>query len=454
MNAQTCSTSSTVRFQTTLGGIDVVLTPSVTPLTVANFMTYVCSGAYTSGYFDVDRTKPYTGGTIIHRSLNASNQTPPFYLIQGGGFALGAGNLPALIPQNAPVTNEFKTSNTRGTLAMAQYGSDINSATNEWYFNTIDNNSGLSNLDSQSFTVFGNVANDASLAVMDAINALPTYSYNAGQSANFANLPLQNYASGLIKPSNYIFVNSIAPISPANSSAGVVSAATGVPNSSTGGIAPGEILALYGQDLGPTQFTTATLSSAGLVNTSLEGTQVLFNGVAGPMWYTSTGQIAVIVPYEIDGQSTVSVVVSYLGLQTSPITFKVVPANPGVFTQNYGKGDAIVVRISDKSVISTSNPALPGDTLILYGEGYGVTSPLLADGAFYTGGAAPVPVAKTVLLIDGQAVNTSYAGAAGGDVNGVLQINFVVPQLKPGPHTIQVQVGNAVSPTGVNLQTK
>ena len=208
LNAQTCSTSSTVRFQTTLGGIDVVLTPSVTPLTVANFMTYVCSGAYTSGYFDVDRTKPYTGGTIIHRSLNASNQTPPFYLIQGGGFALGAGNLPALIPQNAPVTNEFKTSNTRGTLAMAQYGSDINSATNEWYFNTIDNNSGLSNLDSQSFTVFGNVANDASLAVMDAINALPTYSYNAGQSANFANLPLQNYASGLIKPSNYIFVNS------------------------------------------------------------------------------------------------------------------------------------------------------------------------------------------------------------------------------------------------------
>jgi uncharacterized protein (TIGR03437 family) len=63
-------------------------------------------------------------------------------------------------------------------------------------------------------------------------------------------------------------------------------------------------------------------------------------------------------------------------------------------------------------------------------------------------------VATTVLLIDGKAVPTLYAGGGGGEVNGVLQINFVVPQLAPGSHTIQVQVGNAVSPAGVNLQTQ
>ena len=417
--------------------MDVVLTPSVTPLTVANFMNYVNSGAYSN--------------TIIHRSLNAANQTSAFYLIQGGGYVLGPADLPTLTPQNNPVTNEFKTSNTRGTIAMAQYGSDINSATNEWFFNTVDNSS---TLDSQDFAVFGNVANDASLAVMDAINALPTYTYDAGQEANFSDLPLQNYVSGLIKPANYIFVNSIAPITPATSAPGVVSAATEVSNSSTGGISPGEVLTLYGQQLGPTQLTSATLDSNGLVNTNLEGTQVLFNGVPGPMWFTYTGQIAVFVPYEIAGQSTVSVVVSYLGLQTNPITFNVVPANPGIFTQNSsGKGDADIVRVSDSSIISTSNPASVGDTLILYAEGYGVTSPLLADGAFFTGGTPPLPVAPTVLMIDQQPVSTSYAGAAGGEVNGVLQINFVVPQLKPGSHQIQIKVGNALSPTGVNMQT-
>jgi hypothetical protein len=35
-----------------------------------------------------------------------------------------------------------------------------------------------------------------------------------------------------------------------------------------------------------------------------------------------------------------------------------------------------------------------------------------------------------------------------------LQVNFTVPQLKPGSHTIQVQVGSVVSPTGVTLQTQ
>jgi len=69
-------------------------------------------------------------------------------------------------------------------------------------------------------------------------------------------------------------------------------------------------------------------------------------------------------------------------------------------------------------------------------------------------GPLPVPAAKITLLIDKQPVPTLYAGAAGGDVNGVLQINFVVPQLSPGSHQIQVQVGNAVSPLGVTLQTK
>lgn len=396
--------AQTLRFQTSLGGIDVVLTPNVTPLTVANFLTYVNSGAYSN--------------TIIHRSLNAANSagaTTPFYLIQGGGYVLGPGNLPILTPQNAPVNNEFKTSNTRGTIAMAQYGGNINSATNEWYFNASDNSG---TLDSQDFTVFGNVANDASLAVMDAINALQTYSVNFGGDSNFTNLPLTGYSCPnttcpLVKPANYVFVNSIAPISPVNTAAGVEDSATAASISSTG-ISPGQIITLYGLNLGPTQVTTLTLNGAGSVNTSLETTQVTFNGMLGPMIFTSDGQIAVVVPYGIAGP-TVSVVVSYLGFTTAPIQFNLVPVNPGLFTlNNSGKGDAAIIRLSDSSVISSTNPASPGDTLELYGEGYGVASPgtSLPDGAVVST-VLPVPAATTTLLIDGAAVSTLYTGGAG-----------------------------------------
>ncbi len=426
--------AQTVRFDTTFGGIDVVLTPDVTPQTVANFMSYVNAGSYNN--------------TIIHRSLNPANQTSAFYLIQGGGYTV-PGLLPTLIPQNAPVPNEFKTSNTRGTLAMAQYGSDINSATNQWFFNTIDNSGAL---DSQSFTVFGNVANNASLAVLDYINSIPTFVFDAGANANFADLPLtNNYVAGQIpKTANYVYVNSITPITPAMTAAGVVDAAT-YASSTDKGISPGEIITVFGQEMGPTPTTTLTVnSSSGLVDTTLEGTQVLFNGVPGPMIFTSTGQVAAVVPYSIANLSTVDVAVTYLGIQTSSAQFRVAPANPGLFTlDSSGKGDAAIVRL-DGSVVNAANPAAPGETLELYGEGYGAVSPGLPDGAVVTG---PLPVPAT-LLIDRQKVDMLYAGGAGGDVNGILQINFVVPGLAPGAHQIQIQVGSAVSPTGVTLQTR
>jgi uncharacterized protein (TIGR03437 family) len=330
---------------------------------------------------------------------------------------------------------------------MALQGSDINSAQDEWFFNLIDNSS---TLDSQDFTVFGNVANDASLAVMDNLAAVPNFTFDG-----LTNFPLINYTSGTVKDANYLLVNSIAPIAPTQTAAGILSASTFL-SSSSNGISPGEILTLFGQQLGPTQVGGLTLNSAGLVDTTIQGTQVLFNGGPGAMIFTSSGQIAVIAPYSIAGLSTVNVVVSYLGVQTAPISFKVVAANPGLFTlSNSGKGDAAIVRL-DGSVVSAASPASPGDEVELYGEGYGVTSPALPDGAVVGGGAfpLPVPVATTVLQIDGQPVNTIYAGGAGGDVNGVLQINFIVPQLSAGSHQVQIKVGSAVSPTGVTIQTR
>jgi uncharacterized protein (TIGR03437 family) len=415
-------------------------------MTVANFMTYVSAGAYSN--------------TIVHRSLPVSVGDPP-YIIQGGGYVL-EGIVPVLYgPLFPPVTSEFNSAscpcNIAGTIAMALGPNGPGSAQNQWYFNVADNSS---TLDSQSFVVFGNVANASSLAVATNINALPTFPEDFGQDANLANLPLQNYSCpnvtcDLPKASNFIFVNSIAPISPVDSAAGVQDSATAA-NINKTGISPGEIITLYGTNLGPTPVVTLTLDPTGtFVTTSLDGTQVTFNGFPGPMYFTSDGQIAVVVPYEIAGQSTATVVVSYLGLEAGPIQFNVVPATPGLYTLNEsGQGDAAIRRYSDSSVISASNPASVGDTLELYGEGYGVASPStsLADGTVVET-VLPVPAATTTLLIDGQPVNTLYAGGAGGDVNGVLQINFVVPQLAPGSHQLQIQVGSAVSPAGVTLHT-
>ena len=175
-------------FDTTLGTIPVLLTPTTTPLTVANFLNYVSQGAYTN--------------SIVHRSV-------PGFVWQAGGFQLTS--TPSIIqtPTNAPVQNEFGASNIRGTIAMAKIGSDPNSATSQFFFNESDSNA--SNLDNQDggFTVFGHVLGAAGLAVMDAIAAVPVPSPGPFASP-LDQIPLQNYTTGaVVTPANLILINSV-----------------------------------------------------------------------------------------------------------------------------------------------------------------------------------------------------------------------------------------------------
>jgi len=54
----------------------------------------------------------------------------------------------------------------------------------------------------------------------------------------------------------------------------------------------------------------------------------------------------------------------------------------------------------------------------------------------------PVPLAPVSLTIGGQAAQVAYAGAAPGQVFGVLQVNAVVPAgLAAGPQPVVLTVG-------------
>lgn len=115
--------------------IEVNLFDTTTPETVKNFLNYVDTNHYTN--------------SVVHR-------VSPNFVVQAGGYQFtGAWPLTALAP-NAPVVNEAIYSNVKGTIAMAKKGNDVNSATNQWFFNLADNST---NLDRQNggFTAFGQV---------------------------------------------------------------------------------------------------------------------------------------------------------------------------------------------------------------------------------------------------------------------------------------------------------
>ena len=191
-----CSAAVIVRMQTSLGIIDVQLYDTEAPLTVANFLSYAKSGAYT--------------GSFIHRSM-------PGFIIQGGGYGWnGTTNQLNYVVSNPPVANEYSPdrSNLRGTIAMAKLGNDPNSATNQWFFNLADNSA---NLDYQNggFTVFGQVINTG-MGVVDAIAALPTV--NAGGA--FTNLPyFAPITNNTVQKSNLIIIKQVSVLVPAKTNA-------------------------------------------------------------------------------------------------------------------------------------------------------------------------------------------------------------------------------------------
>jgi peptidyl-prolyl cis-trans isomerase A (cyclophilin A) len=186
----TQANATIVRFETAMGRFDVNLYDKRTPATVANFLAYVNSGAYTN--------------VVIHRSQSG-------FVVQGGGYTY-PGSLPFnTVVERAAVTNEPLLSNVRGTIAMAKLSGNVNSATSQWFFN-MGNNSANLDVQNGGFTVFGEVT-AGGMAVLDAINALPTFT-----SSSIDSLPLRSYtvadanAGKAITADNLVFATTVSVI--------------------------------------------------------------------------------------------------------------------------------------------------------------------------------------------------------------------------------------------------
>lgn len=184
--------ATVVLVKTNLGNFEVNLFDQTTPLTVANFLTYVNNGSYND--------------TLFHRSL-------PGFVLQGGGFKYSGNNTAPFTATAvlAPVKNEVLYSNLRGTIAMAKQQGKPDSATNQWFINLADNSQ---NLDTQNsgFTVFGQVTGNG-MEIIDAIAKLPT-----NLATGFAEVPLRNYTAADVQAkvpvakANLIHIESISVI--------------------------------------------------------------------------------------------------------------------------------------------------------------------------------------------------------------------------------------------------
>jgi uncharacterized protein (TIGR03437 family) len=232
--------------------------------------------------------------------------------------------------------------------------------------------------------------------------------------------------------------------------------AAGLLNSASftgGSVAPGELVALFGSNLGPAALVNASLAG-GQFPTTLSGTQVLFGGVAAPLLFTSAGQVNAVVPYEVAGNTSTQVVVSYNGTASAPVTVPVAATVPGLFTATAtGTGQGAISN-ADGTANSAANPASPGEIVALYGTGAGLTNPAGVDGQLDSSSVLNEQVLPVTAMIGGINATVIYAGDAPGLVDGMLQVNVVVPSGLQGTQPIVIKVGGVASSAGVTVALK
>jgi uncharacterized protein (TIGR03437 family) len=242
---------------------------------------------------------------------------------------------------------------------------------------------------------------------------------------------------------------------PSNPATPAIASVVNAASEQKGGISPGEVLVIYGSNLGPSILASAAPNSDGRYERILANTRVLFDGVPGAMLYTSAGQVALIAPYYLYWKDSTNVQVEYNGVKSSSVTVAIQQSQPAIFSQNSsGSGPGAILN-QDYSINSASNPAARASVVILYATGEGQTDPAGTDG-LTANTTLPQPRLPVSVTIAGINANVLYAGAAPTFVAGALQVNVEVPSNAPPGSSVPVQltIGGVSSPAGVTVSLR
>jgi uncharacterized protein (TIGR03437 family) len=224
--------------------------------------------------------------------------------------------------------------------------------------------------------------------------------------------------------------------------------------SSSNTIQAGMWTSIYGTNLAPGDATWT-----GNFPTSLGGVTVSVNNKPAYLWFVSPGQINFQAPNDT-ALGTVAVVVNTpTGSATSTVTlgqfgpsFSLLDSThvAGIIIRSdgsgaYGGGTYDIIGPTGSSLGYPTVAAKAGDTVELFGVGFGATNPPVPAGQPYSGAAATVnPV---TIIVDGMSLTPAFAGETGA---GLFQINLTIPAgLGTGDVPLEGLVGGVQTPAGV-----
>jgi uncharacterized protein (TIGR03118 family) len=233
------------------------------------------------------------------------------------------------------------------------------------------------------------------------------------------------FAAGIAGPDSvesHGLLGTLQP-APALTTNGIVNAA-----SFSAAIAPGAFAAIFGTGLAATTRTWAAADFAnGKLPVQLDGVSVSINGKPAYVYYVSPSQIDVIAPAD-STSGPVPVVVTNNNVVSGSATTQLQAVSPAFFAAGkyaiatHGNGSLI----GPNSIFPGATPAKQGETIVIYGTGFGSTNPPV-DGELAPSAANLVNAPE--ITISGVAAAVTFAGRSGA---GLDQINVTVPNLPAG----------------------
>lgn len=184
--------------------------------------------------------------------------------------------------------------------------------------------------------------------------------------------------------------------------------------------------------------------------TSLDGSSVGVNGIPAFVEYISPAQINVQAPAD-PATGAVQVTATNCAGTSAPVTLQKVLLAPGMLAPasfNAGGRQYVaalfpdgVTFVGNTGLIAgvPSRPAKPGETITMYGVGFGPVTPPVAPGVVVGG---PNSIPNLAINFGLTAAAISYAGLAPNNI-GLYQFNIMVPNLPDGDYQINVNVGGA-----------
>ncbi len=203
----------------------------------------------------------------------------------------------------------------------------------------------------------------------------------------------------------------------------------------------------------------------GVAPTALSGVRVLINGRESFISFigraedlgTNLDQINFVAPDD-DALGPVTVEVFQGQQMVAASTLNRGPVSPGLFAFGVFDGGTLPAAVSaDGEFIAPvgffvgldTRPARSGETILLFGSGFGATEPPIPAGQIVTQ-LSQIPAEEVMITIGGLPALVQFAGLAPNST-GLHQFNVVVPQLPNGNHALTIERAGIRSQDGTAI---